>query len=310
MSALVTGGAGFIGRHVVADLLKRGQAVRVLDDLSRARPGSLDAFAQAPTFLGLINGDVTDLAVVARASLGVDTIFHLAASVAVSASVRDPTAAMRTNVLGSLNVADDAKRAGLHLILVSTCHVYAPAHGPLDERAPTEPASPYAASKLAAEQIVRGYAVGSELRLTILRPFNVYGPWQQADAEGGVVARYVARALAGEPLEVHGDGEQTRDFVYVTDCARGIADAARQSAQGHVINLATGVETSIVALARCIAGPEHAVRHVPHPHPSAEVPRYRGDATLAGDLLGWQPRVGLADGLDRTRAWFAADRAR
>ncbi len=310
MSALVTGGAGFIGRHVVAELLERGQAVRVLDDLSRARPGSLDAFTQAPAFLGLINSDVNDPAVVERAALGVDTIYHLAASVAVSASVRDPAAAMRTNVVGTLNVVDVAQRAGLHLVLVSTCHVYAPAHGPLDERAPTEPASPYAASKLAGEQIARGFAAGSDLRLTTLRPFNVYGPWQQTDAEGGVVARYVARALAGDPLEVHGDGEQTRDFVYVTDCARGIADAARQSAQGHIINLATGVETSIVALARCVADSESAVRQVPHPHPTAEVPRYHGDATLADDLLGWRPQIELADGLDRTRAWFATDKVR
>ena len=305
MSALVTGGAGFIGRQVVAELLQRGQAVRVLDDLSRARPGSLDAFASEPAFLGLVKGDVTERAAVARGGLGVDVIYHLAASVAVGASVRQPAAAVRTNVLGTLAVLEVAREAGLRVVVVSTCHVYASAEAPLDESAATVPGSPYAASKLAAEQIAQGYHKAYGLRLTIVRPFNVYGPWQRDDLEGGVVARFIQADLGGEPVQVHGDGRQTRDFLNVTDCARGIVDAASEDAVGRILNLATGRETSVAELAGLIAGGKDRVVHVPHPHPEAEVARYVGDAALARELLNWFPEVGLADGLRETRAWFA-----
>ena len=290
----------------MAELLRRGQAVRVLDNLSRSRAESLDAFADSESFLGLVQADVADADAVDRAVAGVDVVYHLAAEVAVGASVRDPSGAMRANVLGTLVVAEAARRMGnLRLVLVSTCHVYAAADAPLAEDAAAIPASPYAASKLAAEVIAQSYAQTLGLRLTTVRPFNVYGPWQRDDAEGGVVARFLSRALAGATLDVHGDGAQTRDFVYVDDCARGIVDAAKESAVGRTLNLASGTETSIAELARLIAGHPHRVRHVPHPHPEAEVSRYIGDAALARELLGWAPRVDLSEGLERTRAWFA-----
>ena len=304
----MTGGAGFIGRQVVAELLRRGQAVRVLDNLSRSRPASLDAFGEHPAFLGLNEADVTDVEAVDRAAADVDAIYHLAADVAVGASVRDPTAAMRANVLGTLVAAEAARRRDLRLVLVSTCHVYAAADAPLAEDAAAIPASPYAASKLAAEVIAQSYARTYGLRLTTVRPFNVYGPWQRDDAEGGVVARFLSRDLAGGTLEVHGDGAQTRDFVYVDDCARGIVDAAGEAVVGRTLNLASGAETSIAELAALIAGDPTRVRHVPHPHPEAEVARYIGDAALARAELGWTARVDLVEGLARTRAWFA-DRA-
>ena len=305
MSALVTGGAGFIGRHVVAELLRRGESVRVLDDLSRTRSGSLRAFADDPAFLGLAQADVTEPAAVDAAAVGVEVIYHLAADVAVGASVRDPSAAVRANVLGTLAVAEAANRWGLRLVLVSTCHVYAAADEPLDEHALAVPASPDAASKLDAKVIAQSYARTYGLRLTTVRPFNVYGPWQRDDAEGGVVARFLSRDLAGRSVEVHGDGAQTRDFVYVEDCARGIVDAAIEAVVGRVLNLASGAEISIADLASLITGDPKRVRRVPHPHPEAEVARYIGNAALARAELGWEPRVDLADGLARTRAWFA-----
>lgn len=288
----------------MAELLRRGQAVRVLDNLSRSRAASLDAFADDAAFLGLVQADVA-AAAVGRAVAGADVIYHLAAEVAVGASVRDPTGAMRANVLGTLVVAEAARRSDLRLVLVSTCHVYAAADAPLAEDAAAIPASPYAASKLAAEVIAQSYVPTYGLRLTTVRPFNVYGPWQRDDAEGGVVARFLSLDLAGAPLQVHGDGSQTRDFVYVDDCARGIVDAAAESAVGRTLNLASGSETSIAELARRIARNPERVRHVPHPHPKAEIARYIGDAAQARELLGWAPRVDLAEGLERTRAWFA-----
>ena len=293
----------------MAELLRRGQPVRVLDNLSRSRSASLDACAGDPAFLGLAEGDVTDADSVNTAVVGVDVVYHLAADVAVGASVRDPTGAMRANVLGTLVVAEAARRRDLRLVLVSTCHVYAAANAPLAEDAAAIPASPYAASKLAAEVIAQSYARTYGLRLTTVRPFNVYGPWQLDDAEGGVVARFLSRDLAAGSLEVHGDGAQTRDFVYVDDCARGIVEAAIEPAVSRTLNLASGAETSIAQLASLIAGDPNRVRHVPHPHPEAEVARYIGDAALAREVLGWIPRVDLAEGLERTRAWFA-DRGR
>lgn len=293
---------------MVAELLRRGEPVRVLDNLSRSRDASLDDFGGDPAYCGLVQADVTEADAVNTAAADVDVVYHLAADVAVGASVRDPTGAMRANVLGTLVVAEAARRRDLRLVLVSTCHVYAAANEPLDERAAAIPASPYAASKLAAEVIAQSYARTYDLRLTTVRPFNVYGPWQRDDAEGGVVALFLSGDLAGATLEVHGDGAQTRDFVYVDDCARGIVDAATESAVGRTLNLASGAETSIAELAALIAGDPRRVRHVPHPHPEAEVARYIGDAALAGRALGWTPRVDLAEGLARTRAWFA-DRA-
>ena len=289
----------------MAELLRRGQEVRVLDNLSRSRAASLDAFADDAAFLGLVQADVADADAVGRAVARVDVVYHLAAEVAVGASVRDPTGAMRANVLGTLVVAEAARRSDLRLVLVSTCHVYAAADAPLAEDAAAVPASPYAASKLAAEVIAQSYVPTYGLRLTTVRPFNVYGPWQRDDAEGGVVARFLSLELAGATLQVHGDGSQTRDFVYVDDCARGIVDAAAESAVGRTLNLASGSEASIAELARRIAGNPDRVRHVPHPHPEAEVARYIGDAAQARALLGWAPRVDLAEGLERTRAWFA-----
>lgn len=294
---------------MVAELARRGEAVRVLDNLSRSRAVSLDDFEGDPAYLGLVQADVTDADAVNGAVADVDTVYHLAADVAVGASVRDPTGAMRANVLGTLVVAEAARRRDLRFVLVSTCHVYAAADAALAEDAAAIPASPYAASKLAAEVIAQSYARTYGLRLTTVRPFNVFGPWQRDDAEGGVVARFLSRDLTGAPLEVHGDGAQTRDFVYVDDCARGIVEAATESAVGRTLNLASGAETSIAELAALIAGDPRRVRHVPHPHPEAEVARYIGDAALAREALGWTPRVDLVEGLARTRAWFA-DRAR
>ncbi|MCY3959334.1 MAG: GDP-mannose 4,6-dehydratase, partial [Chloroflexi bacterium] len=285
--------------------LDRGVAVRALDDLSRARPGSLEAFTGRPGYLGLTQGDVTDPAALRDGLMGVDTVFHLAASVDVGASVHGPVQAIRANVLGTLNVLEAARASNLRLVLVSTCHVYASADGPLDERAATAPASPYAASKLAADDLAAGYRRAFGLRLTIVRPFNVYGPWQRGDLEGGVVARFVQAALAEQMLEVHGDGAQTRDFLFVADAARGVVDASAETAVGHTLNLATGRETSIRALAALIDDGAERVRQAPHPHPQAEVERYLGNAALADELLGWRPRVVLPEGLARTRAWFS-----
>ena len=306
MSTLVTGGAGFIGRHVVGLLLDQGTCVRVFDDLSRAHKDSLDAFAGRRNFLGLVTGDVSDLDSLDRGLGGVDTIIHLAAAVDVGASVCSPVESIRANVIGTLNVLEAARIGQLRLILVSTCHVYASAQEPITEQSATAPVSPYAASKLAADDLACAYERAYGVRVTIVRPFNVYGPWQREDLEGGVVARFIKSALIGKPLDVHGDGSQTRDFVFVDDVARGIVAAADETVVGRTIILASSHETTILELATLINVGAGGVRSVPHPHPQAEVNRYVGDATLAKDLLGWDATVTLVTGVDRTKEWYAA----
>lgn len=304
VNALVTGGAGFIGRHVVSQLLNHGATVRVVDDLSRASSGSLNEFDACSGYLGLIQGDVADGTTLQEGLAGVDTIFHLAALVAVGSSVSAPVDAARTNILGTLNILEAAREADLRIVLVSTCHVYASAREPLDEKAPTRPVSPYAASKLAADDLAIGYEHAFQLRQTIVRPFNVYGPWQRDDLEGGVVARFIKAALMRNPIELHGTGSQTRDFVFVEDAARGIVAAAVDTGIGRTINLATGLETSIGDLARVIDGGAGNIRHVPHPYGRSEVDRYVGDASVATELLAWSARTPLLEGIARTRQWF------
>lgn len=304
VNALVTGGAGFIGRHVVSRLLNDGATVRVVDDLSRASADGLQEFSGCTGYLGLIQGDVADGTTLEDSLGGMDTIFHLAASVAVGTSVSVPADGARTNVLGTLNVLEAARGADLRIVLVSTCHVYGSAEKPLDEKAPTRPVSPYAASKLAADDLAIGYEHAFQLRQTIVRPFNVYGPWQRDDLEGGVVARFIRSAVMRQPIELHGTGLQTRDFIFVEDAAHGIVAAAADSAIAQTINLATGVETSIKDLARIIDGGTGNIRHVAHPHGRSEVERYVGDASVAAELLDWSARTPLSDGIARTRQWF------
>ena len=306
MSTLVTGGAGFIGRHVVSLLLDQGTCVRVFDDLSRSRMDSLDAFAGRRNFLGLVQGDVSDRDSLERGLTGIETIFHLAAAVDVGESVCSPAEAIRTNVIGTLNVLEAARVGELRLVIVSTCHVYASAEESLTEQSVTAPVSPYAASKLAADDLASTYVRAYGVRVTIVRPFNVYGPWQREDLEGGVVARFIRAGLIDEPLDVQGDGSQTRDFVFVDDAACGIVAASVETVVGRTIILASGHETTILELATLVDGGVGGVRRVPHPHTRAEVKRYVGDATLARDLLGWDTNVDLVTGLDRTKEWFAA----
>ena len=305
----VTGAAGFIGRWVCAELLARGHTVRGLDDLSAGTQANVAAFADDSAFT-LTVGDVCEADAVARVLDGAtDRCIHLAARIDVHESLTDPTGHLRTNVLGTHTLLEAARAHEVPVAIVGTCMVYdvATADGGIDETHPTAPASPYAATKLAAEELAMGYAAGYGLPVTVLRPFNTYGPYQRADTAGGVVSIFTERDLAGAPLQVYGDGTQTRDLLYVTDCARFIVDAAQSDAAvGEVLNAGTGVEVSIAALAERIAGDGTAVEHVAHHHPQSEVQRLRCDPAKAAELLGWTPQVSLAEGLNRVRAWMEA----
>ncbi|MCL5994717.1 MAG: SDR family NAD(P)-dependent oxidoreductase, partial [Chloroflexi bacterium] len=228
---LITGGAGFIGSHLVDVLLSRGHLVRVLDNLSAGKRSNLPASQQR---LAFVLGDVTDPAVVADCvrdagtSFRVDVIVHLAALVSVPASFEGPIAAHQTNLVGTLNLLEAARKAGVRrFIYASSASVYGDTETlPIREDTPKKPLSPYAADKLAGEHYIQIYARQYGLTATAFRFFNVYGPRQDPRSPySGVISIFMDRALKQQPVSIHGDGRQTRDFVYVADLVHILAQA-------------------------------------------------------------------------------------
>ncbi len=307
MKILVTGGAGFIGRWVVQKLLGQGHLVYVLDDFSNSSPANLAEFQDDPN-LTILVGDVSDFATVSRLLAARFAVcLHLAARINVQSSIDSPGTTFAVDVGGTYNVLEAARRTGTKVVFVSTCMVYAPGDATIaiNEEHPRKPASPYAGAKLAAEALVQSYFYAYGLPTVILRPFNTYGPFQRADAEGGVVAIFVKRFLEGRDLEVFGDGWQTRDLLYVEDCAEFITRAAFcERAHGEILNASTGRDIAIRELALLIAGMPEKIRFVPHRHPQSEIKKLAGDYSKAKNLFGWQPKTSLEEGIAKTLAWF------
>lgn len=291
MRALVTGGAGFVGSHLVDALLARGDEVTVLDDLSTGRREHVDPRAR------LLEHDV-------RAPFATDAevVFHLAAQADVGTSVERPAFDAEVNVVGTVNVLEAARAAGATFVFASTGGaIYGDVDGPAAEDAPLRPVSPYGIAKLAGEAYVDGWERIHGLEGAVLRFANVYGPRQSATLEGGVVAIFLERLAAGEETLVFGDGEQTRDYVHVDDVVAALLLAA--SRRRGLFNVGTGVETSVNRLhelCRAAAGGGAPPRHVA-PRPG-DARRSVLDVSRAAGALGWRPRVELAEGLRRTWA--------
>jgi UDP-glucose 4-epimerase len=295
-SALVTGGAGFIGSHLVDALLERGQRVAVLDDLSTGRwenlAGALNRGARFHP------ASVTDAAAVARvfAAERPDTVFHLAAQIDVRHAVTDPARDATVNLIGTVTMLEAARSHGVRrFVLASTGGaIYGDAlQIPTPETATPRPASPYAASKAAAESYLELYRDLHGLSTFTLRLANVYGP-RQAGGEAGVIAIFCAAATVGDAVTIYGDGGQTRDFVFVEDVVEAFATAGEGDDTG-CCNVGTGRETSVLELARAL---ELRMRF--EPQRAGEVQRSCLDPSVAARTLGWQPRTPLATGLERT----------
>ena len=207
----------------------------------------------------------------------VDAVAHLAASISVQESIDDPATTFENDVVGTFNVLEAARTTGARVLFMSTCMVYDRAdRDGIDEDHPTKPASPYAASKLAGEALTLSYHHAYGLPTTVVRPFNTYGPFQRSVGEGGVVAIFTRRSILGEELRIFGDGTQTRDLLYVEDCARFVVAAlASDAALGRVLNAGTGADVSINELAALIEPDASRIVHVPHIHPAE---RDRGPA--------------------------------
>ena len=312
--ALVTGGAGFIGSNLVARLLADGRRVVAVDDLSTGRLENLaPARAQAdPGQLQFDHLDVTDPAFDALVSrLRPDAIVHLAAQVDVRVSVEQPLEDARLNLLGTLQVLEAARRNGVRRV-VYAASIAGYGDPPADELPITEavtspPLSPYGVSKRAAGDYVLAYGATHGVEGVVLTLANVYGPHQSTAGEGGVVAILAGRMLAGAPCTIFGDGEQTRDFVYVDDVADAFARAVHVAgAAGTRMLIGTGVATSVNELfTRCAAvtGYGHAPVHAPER--AGEVRHSVVDASYAREVLGWTAWTTVEDGVRGTVAWAA-----
>ena len=309
MKVLVTGGAGFIGRWVVKRLLADGIDVWVLDDLSNGSASNLEEFTGTDNYHGLTVGDVSDSECVEKLfGAKYDVCIHSAAQINVQESLDDPEKAFKTNVVGTYNILSHALKSETRMVIIGTCMVYDIAQSAgISELSPVKPASPYAASKLAAENLALSYYYGFGLPVVILRPFNTYGPFQKTNMEGGVVSIFIKNKVAGSRLKVFGDGSQTRDFLYVEDCADFIAEAAfSDKATGQIINAGSGKDITINDLALLIGQDPNRIEHVEHHHPQSEIPKLLCDNTKVRKILNWQPKTPLEEGIRKTEQWITA----
>jgi dTDP-glucose 4,6-dehydratase len=313
-SAVVTGAGGFIGSHLIADLVARGARLRAFVRYnSRGDRGALDWLDPAVMeHVEVLAGDLRDWESVQRALDGTDLVFHLGAQIAIPYSYVNPRDFFETNVLGSLNVAQAALAAGSgHIIHVSTSEVYGTAQTvPITEDHPLEAQSPYSASKMGADKLMDSFHRSYELPVTIVRPFNTFGPHQSARA---IVPTIISQALTSDSLRL-GSLTPRRDLTFVSDTVAGFVAAAETSATiGRTMQLGTGTDVSVgdlVAMVADLLGKELSVEHDPaRIRPAAsEVQRLISDPRLAAELTGWQPRVDLRDGLAQTIEWIKAHR--
>ena len=301
--ALVTGGAGFIGSHLIRGLLKRGLRVRVLDDLKSCSAENLTGLDAE-----LLEGDVRDAERVRQGVEGVRWIFHQAALVSVPGSIEDPATCYEVNLQGTLTVLHMAAQAGVELVLLaSSAAVYGESILTLAEDAPKRPLSPYAASKWAMEEAALVFNRVHGLPTVCLRYFNVYGPRQRADsAYAAVIPAFIQAMLAGQPPVIFGDGNQRRDFVHVGDVVRAnLLAADSNSAVGQVLNISGGGAVTINELAEILQGIIPGAPAPVHAPPRAG-DTYFSEAVLdrAQRVLGYRPEVGLEEGLRSTVEWF------
>jgi UDP-glucose 4-epimerase len=308
---LVTGGAGFIGSHVVERLLEDGLQVRVLDNFSTGRRENL-AFAKgAGSALEMIEGDLRDLATVERAVRGVDVIYHQAAMRSVPRSIDDPLGANDNNVNGTLHILDAARRLSVkRVVYASSSSVYGDnPELPKREDQPSAPISPYAASKAAGEYYARVWTKLYGVETVGLRYFNVFGPRQDPKSEyAAVLPRFILWAMRGQPLEVHGDGTQSRDFTFIDNVVEAnILAGEAPDASGEAFNVGCGERTSlleVIGMLESILARPLTRRH--SPSRGGDVAHTLADVSKAKRLMGYTPLVGFADGFRRTVEYFRA----
>ena len=303
---LVTGGAGFIGSHLVEGLLQTGHSVRVLDNLTTGHLSNLSPLLRKIEF---IQGDIRDIETVRRAMQGIELVLHQAAVVSVPQTIEDPINSTMVNDLGTLHVLETARQQGVHkVVLASSCAVYGENRTlPKNETMRPEPLSPYALQKLTDEHYARLYTELYDMPTVCLRYFNVYGPRQDPSSPySGVISIFMTKALNHEPPLIYGNGDQSRDFVYVRDVVRAnLLALEAKAASGKVYNIGTGIQTTINTLWRTIAQmvptdakPRYGPHRIGDIHAScAACDRARMD-------LGFEPQFDFSQGIAQTLAWY------
>ena len=309
MRTLVTGGAGFIGSTLVDRLLADGHEVVALDDFSRGNRSNLAGAVERGC--QIVEGDLTVMPLeTAVGHAQPEVIFHLAAQIDVRASVSDPVADARVNVVGTIRLAEAARQAGVRKIVFTSSggSIYgSPEQLPVSESAPVAPMSPYAAAKVSGEVYLNMYRSLYGLDCTHIAPANVYGPRQDPHGEAGVVAIFARNLLSGKATKLFGDGGNTRDYVYVDDVVQAFVLAGGELGGGQRFNVGTGAATSDRALHTLVAEAAHAPDEpVYEPARLGDVRDSSIDGSLAGTVLGWYPQVSLPEGVRRTVEYFRA----
>jgi len=308
-STLVTGGAGFIGAHLVQELLTKGQYVRVLDNFSTGKRERLDAFGNQ---IEVIEGDIRSQQSVREAVAGVDAVLHQAAMPSVPRSVEDPITSNDVNVGGTLNVLNAAREAGVRRVVnASSCSVYGASETiPKTEDMAPEPISPYAVTKLTGEHYCHVFSYLYGLETVSLRYFNVFGPGMDPSSNyAAFISLFVEGMIAGRPLTINGDGSIMRDFTYV----QNIVDANMRALQaegvsGQVFNVGCGENSTlneVVSVLKELIDTDSVISH--GPERTGDVKRSRADVSKACEMLGYKPRVTMREGLERTVLWFKGD---
>ena len=294
MKTLVTGGCGFIGSHLAEQLLSQGHEVVILDNLSCGRLANIVSLEKHPN-LRVVTADIVDREQIASAFTGIDWVFHLAGIADIVPSIEQPDAYFQNNVVGTLNVLQCARDAGVkRLVYAASSSSYGiPAQYPTPENSPIQPQYPYALTKYMGEELVLHWAQVYKLRALSLRLFNVYGPRSRTTgAYGAVFGVFLAQKLNGRPYTVVGDGQQTRDFTYVADVANAFVHAARSEASGEAINVGSGNHYSVNYLVSLLGGEKV---HIPK-RPSEPDCTFADTAKIKR-LLNWAPQVSFERGV-------------
>jgi nucleoside-diphosphate-sugar epimerase len=309
MNILLTGGAGFIGRWVAKRLLADGHKVWLVDDLSNGSEDNLEEFKDHTGLVKFIKGDIKDEALLESlfSEVKFELCYHLGASINVQDSIDDPRTTFNNDTVGTFYLMEQCRKHWVKVVFMSTCMVYDRCTDDtgITEQHPTKPASPYAGAKIAAENMVLSYYFAYGLPVVVIRPFNTYGPFQKSGGEGGVVSIFIKRKISGGTLNIYGEGTQTRDLLYVEDCARFVAEAGySDQVDGHIVNAGLGRDISVNDLALLIVQDPARIQHVEHIHPQSEIQKLLCNFDKANRLLGWKPEVDLEEGIRRTEEWI------